>query len=183
MGYKLTVSPYRSIEEQLRTAYQKMMREMSTRYHLTVTFKYGMNERVCNERLNELMKYLNRAILKNRYDKRGEYIKGVVVRESTYAMETVHYHIMIIDEESKLPTKERMEEIIEKKTDLINNKYGGRNQIGVLMLQEYYRNRGSDISLEGYLTKVFDKKTLTALEKSDSIEPLGHSGAHFSLLG
>lgn len=177
MTYKLTYSPYREEKEQLRTGYKHMIRNMETKYHLTLSYKYGMNELVCNELLNLLLKFLNRAILKKRYNQCGNFIEGMVVREETFGKENIHYHILITDREQKMPDKERIEEIIHNKIDLANKRYGYKNRISDFLLQEYYRGE-----LEDYLTKMFKRTSLSLEDKTNSFCPLDHSGANFTLL-
>ncbi|WP_404298053.1 hypothetical protein [Halomonas sp.] len=176
-SYKLTYSPYRDEEEQYRTAIKHTMKNMDTRYHLTLSFEYGMNERMSNELLNMLLKFINRSILKDRYNKAGQFIDGMAVREVTYAKENFHYHLLIADKYWMLPDTEKMEALIEKKIASVNKRYNSKNRISSFCLQEYYRD-----SLEDYLTKVFKKTSINLFDKMNSFQPLDHSGANFTLL-
>jgi len=177
LSHKLTYSPFRDETEQCRTAITHIMKNMNTRYHLTLSFTYGVNERKSNELLNLLLKFINRSILKKRYNDGNQFIDGMVIREKTFAKENFHYHILVSDKQKRLPDTESMKKLIEKKIDLVNRRFDPANQISAFLLQEYYRE-----SLEDYLTKVFNKTSISLVEKINSFQPLDHNGANFTLL-
>ncbi len=161
-----------SKNEDLRNAYKEMLHNLPTKYHLTLTFKYSVSERKAVELLNRFLKYLNRAILKNRYELSGHSLQGVVVKENTPSMENVHFHIMISDPEGQLPEFSRMEEIVEKKVRLTNRYESKLNRINKHLLQEYYEG-DENSSLEQYLTKLFERGSLSMNDKMNAICPMG----------
>jgi hypothetical protein len=158
----------------LRNAYKKMFRESNSRYHLTLTFKFGVNVRVAENLLNDFLVYVNRYIFKGRYKKSGQALKGFVVKEMTPSMQSCHFHIIISDPEGRLPDLDRMEEIIGKKIENVNRKETSLNQIGRHLLQNYYEG-----NLEQYLTKIFERTDLTNQEKMKAISPLDSASVSF----
>lgn len=167
-----------SKNKDLRNAYKEMLRDLPTRYHLTLTFTHSLSEHKAVKLLNKLLKYLNRAILKNRYELSGDSLQGVVVKEDTPAMETVHFHILISDSEGQLPEFSRMEEIVEKKVRLVNRCESKLNRINKRLLQEYYEG-DENSNLEQYLTKIFEKGSLSMNEKMNAICPMSAEGVSF----
>lgn len=167
-----------SKNKDLRNAYKEMLHDLPTKYHLTLVFKYHVSERKAVELLNRFLKYLNRAILKNRYELSGQSLQGVVVKENTPSMETVHFHIMISDREGQLPDFSRMEEIVGKKVRLANRYESKLNRIEKQLLQEYYVGDESS-SLEQYLTKTFERGSLSMNEKMNAICPMSAEGVSF----
>ncbi|MEQ5819956.1 hypothetical protein [Halomonas sp. SCS19] len=162
-------------EIQLRKEYEIFLKSIKTRYHLTVSFSYGMHETKSESCLNMLMKFMNRAILKKRYGKNNQFIEGIAIKESTFGMENIHYHILIADKENKLPSKDRMEQLIEKKIRLVNGRQSSLNKITKFHLQDYYAG-DENSSLEKYLTKLFEKPGKSIAEKIDCFYPLSLSG-------
>ncbi|WP_311944598.1 hypothetical protein [Halomonas piscis] len=172
------LSPKLDASDDARACYTRFLEEQPTRYHLTLTFTYGVHEKLCITMLNELLKQLNRSILKGRYRKHDEFIAGMAVKEPTFAKHTFHFHILISDVEMKLPDRERLTSLLEKKRESVNRMYAGRNNIDKIELQEYYEGN-ADRSLEKYLTKQFERAGLTFQQKMDSFCPLCHSGVSF----
>jgi len=164
--------------DELRDQYQTMFRESSPRYHLTLTFRFGLNERVAVSLLNNFLVYVNRAILKRRYNEFGKAIKGFVIKEATPSMDNIHFHIIISDPERKLPDHARMDEIIKKKIENVNRTVKVLNQISKYLLQDYYEGDDSR-SLEKYLTKVIERTDLTFTEKINAICPIGADPVDF----
>ena len=164
--------------EDLRNGYMEMFRNSSPRYHLTLTFKYRVNQRVAENLLNKFMVFLNRAILKGRYKRNGEALIAFVVKEPTPAMENSHFHIIISDPEWKLPKTKRMTRIIGKKIENLNRTVKSVNQINRHMLQEYYEG-DEESNLEKYLTKIFERPGLTDQERMNAIAPLGVAPVSF----
>lgn len=158
--------------ERLRTAYREMLKQMRTRYHLTMAFKFGVHETVAVKLLNEFLLYLNRGILKNRFNAAGQSLQGFVVKENTPSMANVHFHIMIADPEDKLPDHDRMDEIIAKKILSANRTVNNLNKISKYHLQDYFEGDEKS-SLEQYLTKVFESVGMATDEKINAICPLG----------
>lgn len=167
-----------SNNENLRSAYRKMFQSLPTRYHLTLTFKFGVNERVAVNLLNDFLKYINRAIFKMRYTMEGKSLEGFVVKESTPSMANVHFHIIILDAEGRLPDHTRMSEIIENKIRTANLTVNELNQINKYQLQNYYEGNDNS-SLEQYLTKIFERRGLTTIDKMNSICPMGAGRVSF----
>lgn len=167
-----------SKNEKLRNAYKEMLHSLPTRYHLTLTFKYGVSERSAVDLLSKFLTYLNKAILKKRYAKSGQSLQGVIVKENTPSMENVHFHIMISDAEGKLPELSRMREIIEKKIEAANRDIGKLNQINKHLLQNYYEG-DEDSSLEQYLTKIFERGSLSMNDKMNAICLMGSERVSF----
>lgn len=162
-----------------RDAYIKWLKTLPTRYHLTLSFKHGMSERLCVEMLNELLKRINREILKNRFNKKGEAIKGMAVREFTDSLGTVHFHILVVDKENKLPDYDKLYSLLKRKIEKLNERYEKRNKISDFDLQDYYE--GDEYkSLEKYVTKIFEKTNLSLQQKRDSLCPLGYGGVSFN---
>lgn len=161
-----------------RAVYVDFLKGLDSRFHLTVTFRHGMDERSTVTLLNDLLKRLNRAILKKRYNEHGQFIEGVAVKESTYAMDNVHYHIILCDKEGKLPYRERMEELISQKVNQVNQNSTKLNQIGKFMIQDYYEG-SEESSLENYLTKLLESPWKSMQDKFDCFSPLGHNGIQY----
>ena len=88
--------------------------------------------------------------------------------EDTIEMETVHFHMMIMDE-PYLPDEDRFRENIIK---AINSE---ALAIQEFRLQKYYRSK--KYSLEKYLTKVFESGSLQDAE--DRIAGFGIDGIYF----
>lgn len=175
---KSTITNDDRIQDPMREAYIEILAGQPTRYHLTLTFKYGVNEKAATALLNTFLLYLNRAILKNRYNKGRDHLKGFVVKEATPSMDNIHFHMIISDESNMLPEPERMEEIIQKRIANANQKVAPDNRINRHLLQAYSNDDGSN-KLEHYLTKNFERATLTEDQKINSICPLGHEGVIF----
>ena len=128
--------------------------------------------------LNKFIVYLNRAVLKDRYNKKGEYLKGFAVMESTPSMDNIHFHITLSDEYGMLPSKERLEDIVERKIKAANRTADDNNRISKSQLQDYFE--GSQYSsLEGYLTKNFERWAISEDQKIDSVCPLGNESVSF----
>lgn len=163
----------------LRSAYVELLSSMDTKYHLTITFPMHTSKASCQNLLNLLLKNLNRRIYKKRYDKGQSYIQGAVIKEHTYAMDTDHYHILVVDDHH-LPDYERMKNLIEKQLQLLGNDEihtKKKNYIAGYCLQHYY-NSGSN-NLEEYLTKQFEKVPSFPLQAADAVGLLGNGRVMF----
>lgn len=166
--------------DKLREAYTELLSSMNTKYHLTITFPMHTSLRNCEALLNRLVLNLNRAIYKKRYDKGKSFIQGVAVREHTFAMNTDHYHILLVDD-GYLPDYERMNTLIEKQLRLLGNDSlhtKKKNYITRYRLQNYFNN--GDDRLEGYVTKQFEG-SVGGLRKTDgAVGLLGGGSVMFS---
>lgn len=163
----------------LRGAYQEMFRKSCPKYHLTLTFKFGVNDRVATDLLNTFIDYMNKTIFKKAYTKHAQAMKGFVVKESTPSMRNVHFHILITDPDGKLPELIKMKEIISRKIINSNRTVGEKDKISKNLIQDYYEGNEAS-SLEGYLTKIFERHDLTKNEKINSICALGPEPVSFS---
>lgn len=151
----------------------KWMRSLDIKYHLTLTFNYGSRESHCIEQLNKFFHYLNLKIYKDRYSKYKKiFIDGLVIMEDTPSMDSVHFHVLILDE-SHLPNEVRMNELLQSKMLACNRNC--KTLIKYHLLQEYYSSTES--SLEKYLTKNFE--SLDKVNAWNRIGTLSVNGVHF----
>ena len=177
----LKIQSYRYKDrDENRSAYIELLAGLDTRYQLTLSFTKGTFETKSKELLNEFLKRVNRKIYKGRYNRGETFLRGFVVREFTYGMDTDHYHILIEDS-PYMPNTKRMEAIIDKKVAGLNkslrNDKRSNSCIESAYLQDYY-NEG-DNKLEKYLTKVFEKQSYSIEKAADCIGYLTDSKVDF----
>jgi hypothetical protein len=156
-------------DDKLRNEYIKWLRSLTTKYHLTLTLRKGVTEKDAINSLKEFIHRINLKIYNKRYSRDWiNSIKGVAVMEDTIEMETVHFHLMIIND-LYLPSKDQFRDKISK---AINSE---ALAIQEFHLQEYYRSE--EYSLEKYLTKVFESGSLQ--DAKDRIAAFGIDGIYF----
>ena len=167
-----------TINTKTRNETIEWLENQPTRYHLTLSYSFNVYERTATNLLNELLKNLNRKILKDRYNRYNQCLEGVVVMESTPQMNNFHFHVLIFDREDMLPSFERMEWIITKKIENTNKYNKPENRITKFLLQDYTKPDENG-HLEKYLTKNFESRSLGYEEKMNRICPLGPEGCSF----
>jgi hypothetical protein len=140
-------------ENRARTACIDWLAEQATAYHLTLTFPPHTNHKSTKQLLDLFLTHLNRRIFSRRYSSGKSFIKGVAIREESQQHNTEHYHLMLFDEESRLPDYDRLHSLIEREIARLTGDYF-RNFIKRYRLQEYINTNGTD-GLEKYLTKNF----------------------------
>jgi hypothetical protein len=158
----------------LRKGYIELLKNMNTKFHFTITFRYGLSGTLVEETLNEILKQINRAILKDQYNIHGLYISGVAVKQMTREMNNPHFHILVEGKDLYLPEFKRFDEIIQKKKEFINKSSRFKNNITSCYLQDYY-----DGNLEQYVTRDFEDLSLSLNEKSNRIYPINLYGVKF----
>ena len=157
-----------------------MLNNPDNKYHLTITFRQGTSDRAAHQALNECIGRFNQRAYGRRYIKQRKRIHGFAVRERT-ANETVHFHMIIRDPYNDLELKRSFEETVESVIPAIRNPFYSdtKRLIGDngKKVQKYY-NDGSS-GLEQYLTKNFDKHSLSLQEKIDTFGVLDYRQVWF----
>jgi len=105
--------------DDLRDEWVEVLSEPDYKFHLTLTFPKNTPESETRKLLNLLIRHLNRNILNRSYKRGKKFISGFAIQESTPAMSTNHFHVLIIDEEW-MPDREKMHQLIHKQVQLFN---------------------------------------------------------------
>lgn len=182
--YKVTQDYKRDIYKEhltgavVRDEYIQWMQSIDVKFHLTLTFPYGTQERKSVDQLNMLLIKLNTKIFKKRYTANEEhYLKGIAVMEDSPDMDAVHFHVLIEDG-PYLPELNRFKDLLEQVLQYFvkDNKWTKYEY----QLDEYELRPFE--SLEAYLTKVFENPG-SVQNAQDRIAAIGKGGATFDGLG
>ncbi|GAB3369048.1 hypothetical protein NCG89_08195 [Spongiibacter taiwanensis] len=158
----------------VRNEYIKWLQSIDCKYHLTITFGYGLSESKSRELLDRLIHYLNLRIYRKRYSQsRQEFLEGVAVMEDSKGMDTVHFHILFKDQ-PHLPAADEFRGKVAKEIEACNRHSDSRIQH--FELQETYLSPYT--SLEAYLTKVFEQASYDK-KPGDRFGLLGPDGVSF----
>lgn len=157
-------------KKELKKAFEQMMAEFDTKYHLTITFPVNTSDKVCNQLLNQIINHLNRRIYVKRYTRGESFIQGFVIQEITYGMNTKHYHMIIGDESGYLPDFDRMDKLLESQIKYLGND-------SALVRKEYELEEGKNSVKCQLIETEFKKKKrkirspLLRLRRRESDEP------------
>jgi len=148
----LTKNP-KTPKETERNVIIEWLQSLPIKFHLTLTMSYGTSERDAVILMNELVKKLNIRIFGKRYTThKTACLQGVVVMEDTPDMETVHFHILILDL-PYVPTNCDLTDKINKVLVTDSHHYR-QNKIMHFQLDDYYLS--FDTSIERYVSKIYE---------------------------